>query len=68
MHSGRLVRDMIDNINIRFAFVLNVNSEKFDPIFSVATLLSPKWCPSLADSLAEVAKTEIKRMVPFYVF
>lgn len=67
LNSGRLIWNMIHN-NIRFIFVWNVNSEKFDLIFAFATFLSPKWSPSLADNLAEVTETGIKRMVALFVF
>lgn len=51
------------NIEKRCAFVMDELSENFDPVFAVATYLSPKWCTGLSENLQNAARVEIKRMV-----
>ena len=57
------MRILSNEVRIRFARVLTVQSIDFDPIFALATFLDPRYSLLLDDEMLNMAKRELTSMV-----
>lgn len=62
-HLLRISTKLKTEIKQRFAKILDVTDFDYDPIFSVATFLDPRYALSLGEEHVESAIREIKRLV-----
>ena len=57
------MRILSNEVRIRFARVLTVQSIDFDPIFALATFLVPRYILLMDDEMLNMAKRELTSMV-----
>lgn len=54
---------LAEKIRRRFAYAIDMNSDKFMPVFSAATVLHPEFCAYLPKKFFDVGKEEIDKWI-----
>ena len=57
--------ELSNEIESRFAYILNPSDAKFDPIYTLTTFIDPNLCFILPKNLLEEAKKALVRWVRF---